>query len=171
MRTLFTLIGFLLLNASSTSTMNTTAGPKVLVDGLMPSHFNQATENTGKSNLVIFYSSQHCGPCLEQLKSIENSLAALDVTYQLVFVDSWTLGKAGHQQDAQYAINFYETSLKTKNSIFLLDPNDSLLMDFQKNQTLKLGLPFIAIAKNSNEVIHTSYNLEKSVSSLNHLSL
>ncbi|MCL6265054.1 hypothetical protein [Flagellimonas myxillae] len=159
MRTLFTIIGFLLLNASITPKMDSIPVREVLVDGNVATNFNQIPNDNGKPKMVVFYSSQHCGPCLDQLESLQDSIAVLETNYQLVFVDSWTLGKAKHQQDSQYAINFYENSLKTEHSIFLLDPEDKLLLDFQQKETLQYGLPYMAVQNAGGFWENTSFDL------------
>lgn len=122
---------------------------KVLLDGSVETTFKEVVENYSKPALVLFYSSQNCAPCLQQLQYIKANITELEKEYQLVFVDSWTMGKAKNKQNDTKALKFYQQHLKTENSIFLLDPQDELLATYQKGSNYKYALPYMVVQDSS----------------------
>lgn len=160
MRALLLITITLLLTGNSSGVKTNISSSNLLVNGTKKIDFNELIELNDKPKMFIFYSSQHCGPCLKQLNLIEASLDDLDKKFQLVFVDSWTLGLAKKHQTKEYALDFYNSKLKTKNSMFILDSEDKLLHDFQKEKPLKYSLPFLGVINAEQELLKTSSNFQ-----------
>ena len=156
MRTLFLLVLITLFIGEETESKKTLFNSQLLENGKSNISYPELIMRDNKSKMFIFYSSQHCGPCLEQLALVKNSLGDLNMKYQLIFVDSWTLGAAKKHQSEKYALDFYNSYLRTDNTLFVLDPNDALLYDFQKMEPHKYSLPFVAITDSKGSVKETS---------------
>ncbi|MCK0189681.1 hypothetical protein [Arenibacter sp. F20364] len=145
MKSLIYIIGILLITISGNKTKSTFFNSTVLVDGVEETTFGKVTLATEKPKMILFYSSQNCGPCLEQIANMKPHLRELDKKYQLIFIDGWTIGKAKKHQSRQFAFDFYKEHLKTNTSHFLLDPEDELLASFQEKESLKGALPFFVV--------------------------
>ncbi|PXX31217.1 hypothetical protein [Arenibacter sp. ARW7G5Y1] len=148
MKTLIYILGLLLLTISGNKTKSTSFNSTVLVDGVEETTFDKVASATEKPKMILFYSSENCGPCLEQIANMKPHLSELDKKYQLIFIDSWTIGKAKKHQSRQFAFGFYKEHLKTNTSHFLLDPEDELLASFQEKESLKGALPFLVVQDN-----------------------
>lgn len=131
----------------------------VLVNGDAKTSFNQIASATDKPKMMLFYSSQNCAPCIRQLEDLKANLDYLDNNYQLIFIDSWTLGKAKKGQEAKIAQEFYQSNLQTDHSTFLLDLEDQLLLSYQTGQEYKYALPFAVIQDQKGNEVTSTYNL------------
>lgn len=145
MKSLIYIIGILLITIFGNNTKSKFFNTTVLVDGVEETTFNKVASATEKPKMILFYSSQNCGPCIEQIENLKPHLTELDNKYQLIFVDSWTIGKAKKHQSIQVASSFYLEHLKTNTSQFILDPEDELLATYQEKESLKGALPFLVV--------------------------
>lgn len=159
MRTLITLIGLGTLLLINPSKANNFSKVDVLVNGDAKTSFDQIASATNKPKMVLFYSSQNCAPCIKQLEDLKANLDHLDNNYQLIFIDSWTLGKAKKGQETKIAQEFYQSNLQTDHSTLLLDPEDQLLLSYQTGQEYKYALPFMVIHDQKGNEVSSTYNL------------
>jgi len=163
MKIVYAIITLLLITTSSNESKENLNTIEVLKDGNDAVAFNELIETTKKKKMVVFYSSQHCAPCLEQLKTVQENKEELDKNYQLIFVDSWTIGKAKKHQTKEKALMFYNENLATKNSVFLLDSDDKLLASYQENEKLAYALPYLVTQDNDGSILDETFKLKESI--------
>lgn len=154
MRIIIAFAALLLISGNENVTDDIFSKSMVLMNATIASTFSDVVSLTEKPKMVVFYSSENCGPCLKQLEIMKPYLKELDNNYQIVFVDSWTIGMSKKYQSEQKALEFYKKNLKTNSSIFLLDPEDALLATYQENETLKNALPYLVIQDPNGNEIH-----------------
>ena len=160
MATLYTYLLLLLCFGSSPDFDRNATASNLLAGGSEPIGYHELMQKSTKPKLFIFYSSEHCAPCLEQLEALLLETDHWSSDHQLVFVDSWTLGAAKKTQNPTEARAFYDEHLQHGDSVFLLDPDDRLLAGFQKRYRSPNALPFFGITDTKGTLIATAEKVE-----------
>ena len=164
MKTIMTVLVSILIASTYSTPTNYFPSNEVLVNGSEKTSFDKVAMTTSKPKMLVFYSSKYCAPCLALAKEFKAEIYNLHNNYDVLFVDSWTLGKNSRNRRIEESIAFYNANLKTENTTLLLGPNDELLSRYHNKKTNGGAVPLVVVLSNTGkEQFHRlgSFNVHK----------